>query len=142
MTLMSTNLRLVHAPETSGPNGTEGARPGGSRVICVGDPVLLPIEQVYGTDRIEVVFCEFHHLPRAMDHARRPSLVLSPLLARRFDCVDVAQMLHQIDFAGMMRAVGDDLPDPDIVRREVRALCPRLDFDLINLDRLRRPHDD
>ena len=60
-----------------------------------------------------------------------PGLVLSPVVAKNFDCLDVAAVLHDSGFSGAYRAVTQRLPNPSIVRREVRALFPELDFDIM-----------
>ncbi|MGI9395827.1 MAG: hypothetical protein ACR2OY_14365 [Boseongicola sp.] len=57
-----------------------------------------------------------------------PTVVISPALSHQFDCIDLAQILHSIDFKGRYRAVSAELPDPKMVQREIRHLCPGLDF--------------
>jgi hypothetical protein len=57
--------------------------------------------------------------------------VLSPLLARGFKCIDLAQVLRAMGFEGRHRAIDDMLPNPEIVRRRIVDLCPGLDFGVI-----------
>ena len=63
-----------------------------------------------------------------------PDIVVSPLFTRRFDCIDLAQRLGALDFRGAYRAISPALPSPDLIRKEIRALCPRLHFDLTFID--------
>ncbi len=60
-----------------------------------------------------------------------PTVILSPVLARNFDCIDLAQKLFSLGFTGRYRAVTDQLPDPEMVEREIRHLCPGLDFAIL-----------
>ncbi len=64
-----------------------------------------------------------------------PHLVLSVLVSRDFDAVDVAQRLAAAQFKGMYRVVANDLPDAGVIRRDIRVAAPQLDFDLIVLPR-------
>jgi hypothetical protein len=52
-------------------------------------------------------------------------------VAKNFDCLDVAAVLYESGFTGAYRAVTQRLPNPSIVRREVRTLFPELDFDIM-----------
>ena len=61
-----------------------------------------------------------------------PETVISPLLARSFDCSDLAQRLHAYGFRGRYRAVSDEIPNPDLIRREIQRMFPGLDFDIIS----------
>ena len=60
-----------------------------------------------------------------------PSCVLSPALSHRFDCIDLAQILHAYGYKGRYRAISDDLPRPELVEREVAQLCPSLNFAIL-----------
>ena len=62
-----------------------------------------------------------------------PSVVLSPLIVRGADAIEIATRLIDAGFAGCYRVVAMALPDPGIVRHEVNAVAPELDFDLITI---------
>jgi len=62
-----------------------------------------------------------------------PDVVLSPMVARRFDCLDVAQVLYTSNFTGRFRVVAPWLPNPAVILAEVRSLCPGLDFDFMQI---------
>ena len=64
-----------------------------------------------------------------------PEYVLSPLLCQSFDCLDLAIVLENAGFRGRYRVICENLPDPTLVRSEIKSRCPGLDFDVVNLDR-------
>lgn len=65
---------------------------------------------------------------------RKPAdVVLSPMIGDTYDCIDVAQHLFAAGFTGSYRVMTPDLPNPGILRQEIRSLCPGLDFDLVEL---------
>lgn len=68
-----------------------------------------------------------------------PDLILSPVVTPRFDCIDVAMILAQLNFSRAYRALATSLPDPGIIRREVRLLCPGLDFDILLVEPAEKP---
>lgn len=78
-----------------------------------------------------LAFTDFRSVTAELFEIMAPTLVLSPLLARGFDCIDLAQVLHGIGFRGRYRAVADLLPDPGMIRREIAGICPGLDFDVV-----------
>lgn len=79
----------------------------------------------------KLAFADFTSVTEELFDLIAPTLVLSPLLARGFDCSDLAQVLTSLGFKGRYRAVADALPDPEMIRREIASLCPGLDFDVI-----------
>lgn len=79
----------------------------------------------------KLAFADFTSVTEELFDLIAPTLVLSPLLARGFDCSDLAQVLARIGFKGRYRAVADALPDPEMIRCEIASLCPGLDFDVI-----------
>jgi len=68
-----------------------------------------------------------------------PDVVLAPLVGADFDCFDLAALLVEAGFRGRFRAAAMRIPDPGLVRREVRSAFPELDFDLLVLDPAGRP---
>jgi len=86
----------------------------------------LPFPDGYG-----VIYTSFEEVPRHVGKPGGPLLVISPILALGFDCIDLAQLLCRLNFPGAYRAVAEALPNPGMIRREIRDLCPKLDFDII-----------
>jgi hypothetical protein len=78
-----------------------------------------------------VFFAQFHEVTDELLATLAPRLVLSPLLAGTFDCVDLAQRLGQLGYRGPYRAIDIGLPDPELIVREVRTLVPGLDFAIV-----------
>ncbi|MEM6634947.1 MAG: hypothetical protein AAF667_03550 [Pseudomonadota bacterium] len=58
-------------------------------------------------------------------------VVLSPLFGQSFDILDVAHILEQVDFSGRLRGLSPPLPKPQLIRDEVAARFPELDFDIL-----------
>ncbi|MGJ8587075.1 MAG: hypothetical protein ACSHXW_02890 [Yoonia sp.] len=62
-----------------------------------------------------------------------PDLILSPLFGGNFDVIDVAQRLTELGYEGRYRAISENMPDSEMIRREVCAQSEGLDFDLLSL---------
>lgn len=71
---------------------------------------------------------------RLMTGRRPPELVLSPLLTPDFDALDLAGILTQCGYRGRYLALVDRLPSANLIRREVAAQSPDINFDVIVLD--------
>lgn len=78
-----------------------------------------------------IILASFSDLSQDLLARIRPKLVLSPLLARDFDCIDLAQMLFALGFGGQYRVISGDIPNPRIVTAEIQSLCPGLDFGVL-----------
>ncbi|MEC7760541.1 MAG: hypothetical protein VX874_01355 [Pseudomonadota bacterium] len=76
-------------------------------------------------------FVDFDSLTREVMDLHQPDVVLSPLMSSDFDCVEVAHRLVSNGFGGRYRAFAEDIPRPDLVRREICRSFPGLDFDLL-----------
>ena len=61
-----------------------------------------------------------------------PDTVVSSLFGRGFDAIDIAKQLYRLGFTGRYRALTGNLPNPDMIRREVAQVAPGLDFDVLN----------
>lgn len=78
-----------------------------------------------------VAFVEFSDVTDELFQTFAPSVVLSPLLAHGFDCIDLAQVLCRLGFKGRYRAMAERLPDPHLIEAEIGAMCPALDFGIL-----------
>ncbi len=85
----------------------------------------------------ELAFAAYHDLTAELLVRETPDIVVSPLLAKSFDCIELAQLLSTLGFEGAYRAMTVQLPSPEIVVREIATLCPGLDFDVIELPKKR-----
>jgi hypothetical protein len=102
-----------------------------SAVLAVGDTRSWSAQGRRLPSDGHVFFAEFHEVTDVLLATLAPRLVLSPLLARTFDCVDLAQRLGQLGYRGPYRAIDIGLPDPGLIVREVRTLVPGLDFEVV-----------
>lgn len=69
-----------------------------------------------------------------------PGVILSPLVARQFDALDIARKLGNMDFKGSYRVLTDNVPDTSLIIQEVSNIAPNLDFDVISLKDLYIKH--
>lgn len=60
-----------------------------------------------------------------------PTVMISPALSRRFDCINLAQILGSHGYKGKYRAVSRELPSPTMVEREIERLHSGLDFGIL-----------
>jgi hypothetical protein len=75
-------------------------------------------------------YASFGELTRdKLDHIA-PQMILSPLVASEFDVIDLARHLQDIGYAWCYRVIAPNLPNADIIRAEVAAVAPIVDFDL------------
>ena len=73
----------------------------------------------------------FAELTTELMELHRPDVVLSPLMSSGFDCVELAYRLVDSGFGGRYRAFAEDIPRPEMVKREIRRSFPGLDFDVL-----------
>ena len=78
-----------------------------------------------------IAFLGFHEITHAVLEELAPEYVYSPVLARNFDCIELAILLHNLRYQGTYRALGEGLPKPDLIVGEVRQMCPMLNFEII-----------
>lgn len=100
------------------------------RALGVGDPQEWQ-QQGHSLPTGGLAFVAFHEVTQDMLDHWQPSLIFSPLLARHFDCVDLAVLLHGLGYSGEYRAVAIGLPRPGLIEQEVRQLCPQLNFRIV-----------
>jgi hypothetical protein len=72
---------------------------------------------------------------RCLLEETRPRAVASALYWSGGDVLDAALRLQAAGWQGPYRALSPPLPDPGVIEREVRSLCPALDFAVISLGR-------
>ena len=100
-------------------------------ILAVGDPEEW-VEQGNQPPRDGgLAFVSFEQLSEALLEHLSPSVVCSPVLARAFDCIDLAAVLNNFGLAGSYRAVSKEVPNPKVIEREVKQLFPRLDFQIL-----------
>ncbi len=101
-------------------------------LICVGDVLRdcgYPSSVRYAAD-VDVI-----DWPDLVSRIATPGIrlrVFSAAFSHNFDCVEISQLLSRGNFRGQYRVVAPSLPDPEIIQREVKGLCPKLDFAVLN----------
>lgn len=125
-----TKLDPILFPVADG-NHPAGAAP--ITVLAVGSPEYWMDCGFAAADRGQLVVVEFEELMDSALAIHDPQMVVTPVVARGFDCIDVAAILSGFGFRGAYRAVTRRLPNPEIVRREVQAAYPGLDFDIVTV---------
>ena len=79
----------------------------------------------------DVAFIAFEQLDENLLASLQPSIIFSPILARSFDCIELAVLLQRLGYSGAYRAVSADIPNPGLIESEVRQLCPQVDFRIV-----------
>ena len=79
-------------------------------------------------------FCDYEELTQAYLWRISPDIVLSPLFGPTFDAVSLGQLLMDLGFDGVYRAVTQPVPNPRLIVNEVLNQAAGLDFDLFFLD--------
>lgn len=78
-----------------------------------------------------IAYVAFNDVTPALLEQLRPDTIVSPALAQDFDCIDLAMLLHALEYRGIYRATAFELPRPQLVETEIIQLCPGLDFEII-----------
>jgi len=80
----------------------------------------------------QIAFADITEVDETLLETLGTEMVVSPVLCNAFDCLDLAEQLQACNFRGKYRAIAQNLPNPALVRREVKAQCPDVDFDFID----------
>jgi hypothetical protein len=103
-------------------------------VLVIGDiQDMIERDNIVASDR-KMLHVDFHDITPEMIMAIGPHMIISPLLAMKFDCIDLACVLQEAGFQGQYRALSRKIPNPKLVRREIHSICPEVDFDMIMVD--------
>lgn len=100
---------------------------GRTTVIAVGDPEEWQ-RQGHDLPPQNLVFVNFEDLSEATLERFRPTVILSPVLAIGYDCIEVTLRLRNLGYKGVYRAVAQNMPRPELIEREVSQLYPELNF--------------
>ncbi|MFP1644916.1 hypothetical protein [Pontitalea aquivivens] len=103
------------------------------RCILVVETSQVPPLAMQGVSGAVATIIKFPDLDGALLARLQPDIVVAPLIGDRFDILDLAVELDRLGYRGALRAVTRPLPNADLVRREIAAQCPRIDFALIEL---------
>ncbi|MGH1453716.1 MAG: hypothetical protein ACRBBV_11170 [Paracoccaceae bacterium] len=98
-------------------------------VSCSRALQILPLDGVKCDS--SAPFIRFAALRARVLHRFNPVLVLSWLYARDHDAVDVATKLAEAGYQGRYQVITRALPRPGIVKRELQAICPDVQVELV-----------
>ena len=99
-------------------------------VLAVGDVLTLKTGSETNLAGDTTAFTDFSDVTHDLLDALDPQIVVSSVLGRNFDCVDLAEKLDSIGFRGCYRLIGHGIPQPELVLREIRSLFPSLRVEL------------
>ena len=100
------------------------------KILAVGEPQDWQ-QQGRSLPNGAMAFVSFNELSAELLDQLAPSVIVSPVLALSFDCIELATLLYRLGFTGAYRAVSKSLPKPELIEREVRQICGRLDFCIV-----------
>lgn len=103
-------------------------------VLIVGDVASWTSDGRALPTSSEFVFAEVDEITPDFIEDLCPDIVLSSVFTPKFDALDLAEALCESGYVGRYRALAPRLPNPDVVRREVRAICQGIDFDVLMID--------
>lgn len=99
-------------------------------VLAVGDVLSLRRSAKSNLAGDATAFADFADVTRELIEVLEPQVVVSSVLGRNFDCVDLAERLDGFGFRGCYRLIGHGIPQPELVLRELRSLFPSLCVEL------------
>ena len=79
-----------------------------------------------------IAFIEYKDIGPELIGLMAPDIVLSPLFCSSFDCVDLAKLLVGVGFTGRYSIMTPNLPQPEVILREIRAYYPALEVELFS----------
>jgi hypothetical protein len=99
------------------------------RVILFVESREASVDTLRNVAGAELKVVRYAEIGRELLHEAQPDVVIAPLMTQGFDVLDLACVLNDCGYRGALRAIAPKLPDPHLIRREVIAICPKLDFD-------------
>ena len=118
--------------------GEHGTRTHVAKILAVGDVAQWQTSGNAVPASADLRFCNFVDLELEFLQVVSPEVILTPVVADQFDCADVALRLDTLGYTGSIRALGNGMPKPEMIEREVKALCPTLDFALVEIEAVAR----
>ncbi|MEL6799257.1 MAG: hypothetical protein AAFO80_05220 [Pseudomonadota bacterium] len=120
------------------PVGGHGTSTHEATVLAVGDVAQWQTSGNPVPASADLRFCNFVDLELEFLQLVCPEVILTPVVADQFDCADVALRLDTLGYTGSIRALGNGVPKPEMIEREIKALCPTLDFALVEIEAVAR----
>ena len=79
----------------------------------------------------DLTYLDFQDLSQEQVISFEPEIIVSPLVTEAFDAYQVVKNLELIGYQGRYRAVAKELPNIAMVREEINAIAPEIDFDIV-----------
>lgn len=99
--------------------------------LVVGDVVRWTTEGRTMPYVEDLTYVDFDQLSEDTITTIRPDVVLSPLVTDGFDAYQVTRFLASVAYEGRYRAISQVLPNLQMIRNEIRAVGPAIDFDIV-----------
>ena len=99
-------------------------------ILAVGDVLSLRSRSEADIAGDATAFANFADVTQELVDALDPQIVVSSVLGRNFDCVDLAERLDHLGFRGRYCLIAHGIPEPGLVLREIRSLFPALQVEL------------
>lgn len=80
---------------------------------------------------IDFASVNFDDISADLLRREHPDCILAPLMIGKLDILDIAERLCSLGYQGLLLAVTPPIPNPKLIRAEIAALCPGLQFDVI-----------
>lgn len=80
-----------------------------------------------------LVFCDYADFDLKLLRSVQPDVILSPLVARQFDALDIATALEEAHFPGDYRVLTPKLPNPELITKELKNLAPSVDCGIMQI---------
>jgi len=123
--------RTASAQKTDRRQGSDRRKSQRPVLLAVGDLDEHHISGRALTWDSQITYVGFSEVNGDLISALNPDIILSCLVCKAFDFLELAQALCNTGFRGRFRIITPELPNPGIVLSEARALCPSLDIDFI-----------
>ena len=117
---------------------TTGSERTYDHVLVISNAVTTPAQRLLHQGSV-VVNARFDALSAGLLAEVRPDCVLAPLFGIECDLMDVAARLTRLGFRGLLLGMTGPLPNPRVIKAEVRGANPDLTFDLIEVPDDPRP---
>ena len=108
-------------------------------ILAVGEIGLWNVAGRLLQGSSDLAYSEFSNVDAELMATLAPDIVVSPMMTRSFDCLDLSQLLASIGFTGRYRILTKDVPNPRMILSEIASICPGLDADVIVLSQLESP---
>lgn len=81
----------------------------------------------------DLTYLDFQDLSSEQVDTVGPEMVVSQLVEDAFDAFQIVNDLKSFGYRGRYRAVARELPNVPMVRSEITAIAPEIDFDIVVL---------